>query len=546
MSVYEKIRSLLDIVEVVSDYFPLKKVGNSYTARCPFHPDRTPSFYVSPSRQIFKCFGCGKGGDVIKFVAEYENVSYREAAKLLVERYNLPVSFGDEERETKEYSALRNMELFYKEKLLKSSEAKNFLLKVRKLPPSAVEEFGLGFCGDGFESVSFARKEGIFEILLELKHFYRTADGRFRDFFHGRITIPIKNPLGRVVAFGGRSLSEELKPKYKNSPNSGIFQKEKALFGVDRIKETAKEKGFTILVEGYFDVIRLHSVGLRNAVAPLGTALTVHQARVLKRFAPSAILLFDGDAAGRRAAFEAAKRLLSAGVEPLFCFLPEGEDPDSFVLNYGIKALRRLLEEAKPAHLYLIERAKGAPTDRLEKIASLYKELVESVSDGIKKELLYREFENSLGISLKGKKFGSPLKRFSSGELDPVEVDFLMGLLYLDKDVNLEDFNLSERAKGLAKAILEGRTEHLPSWLFEVDKTELERRFELAKHKLFERKIDLEGLFRELYLLERAIKEGRASREDLIKFSTLMGELNRAQKILYAEFKERLERELKP
>ncbi|NPB05686.1 MAG: DNA primase [Aquificae bacterium] len=544
MSVYDKIRSMLDIVDVVSEYLPLKKVGNSYAARCPFHPDRTPSFYVSPSRQLFKCFGCGKGGDVIKFVAEYENLSYREAAKLLAERYNLPVEFDDEDsREGKYYSALRRVGEFYFELLKRSKEAKSFLLEVRRLPPSAVEEFGLGFAGNGFESVEFARREGIFEALVELKHFYQTVDGRWRDFFHGRITIPIRNPLGRVAAFGGRALRPDQKPKYKNSPNGPTFQKERALFGIDRAREAARQKEELIVVEGYFDVIRLHSAGFRNSVAPLGTGLTVHHARAIKKMAPRAVLLFDGDRAGRKAAFEAAKRLISVGVEPLFCFLPEGEDPDSFVLKNGPRALRELLGRALPAHEYLLERARSLGGERLEALARLYAELVSAVPDPVRRELLVRRFETAVGIPLEGKRKLPTFRRVNPEGLDPAEVDLLLGLLFLEEEADLDGLALSERAKELAQKILNGEAESLPAWLFELDKTDLRRRFELAKKKLFERKLHLEAVFKELWTLEERIKRGEASKEEVLKFSTLLGELNPVQRKLYERFKENLRKE---
>ena len=542
MSLYEKIRFYLDIVEVISEYIPLKRVGNSYAANCPFHPDRSPSLYVSPSKGIWKCFGCGKGGDVIKFVAEYENLSYFEAAKLLIERYNLPIVLENkDEKESEYFKALRLINEFYKNNLTKSVDAKNYLLKVRKIPPSLVESFELGYCGDGYKSVNFARKEKILDQLLELKHFFKTADGRIKDFFYNRITIPIKNPTGKIAAFGGRALSDELKPKYKNSPNSFLFQKEKFLFGLERAKEAVRERNFLLLVEGYFDVIRLHSVGFRNCVAPLGTSFTDHHARVIKKLTGEVILLFDGDTAGKRAAFETAKKLLKANLDVLFAFLPEGEDPDTFVLKGGLKALRELLNEAKPVKDYLIERALNSDLQKVEKIAKVYKEYAKLIPDPIKRELWLKEFRNKVGIPLSKQKTPKVKTLVVPKGWDTAEVGFLLGLLFLEpENVDLEEYYLSLEAKKIAKAILEGEKEKLPDWLLELDTTDLNSRFEVAKRKLLERKLHSEELFKNLYLLEERIKEGKASKEELKRFKLLLGELNKVQRELYRKFKEQL------
>jgi DNA primase len=541
-SPFEEIRRQLDIVEVISEYLPLKRVGNSYSTRCPFHPDDTPSFYVSPSRGIWKCFGCGKGGDVIKFVAEYENISYLEAAKLLAERYNLDVDFGDEhEREHKYHHALRVINGFYREQLIRSSEAKNFLLKERKIPPAAVEEFGLGFAGDGYKAVHFARKEGIFEPLKELKHFYKTAAGTYRDFFHDRITIPIKNILGKFIAYGGRSLKGE-QPKYKNSPNSIIFQKEKTLFGIDRAKELVKGRDYMIIVEGYFDVIRLHISGFGNSVAPLGTAFTEHQARVISKLVPKVVLLFDGDNAGKRAAISAAKVLVKFPVEVFVAFLPSGEDPDSFVLKEGIKALRNLLQSAKPVQFLLLEGVKNSDPRRREAFINIYRDFVKSITDPVKRELWIKDFRDKTGIDLFGKRRKSVTVK---GEpppkgLTPFEVDFLLGLFYLNPEgISLEDIKLSAEARKVAEAILSGaEKEKLPKWLFTADTINLERRFEMALEHLSIEKPLLEETFKELYNLERKIKSGKASAGDMNRYITLIGSLSEGEKNLYRKFKE--------
>ena len=545
MSPFEEIKRQLDIVEVISEYLPLKRVGNSYAARCPFHPDRTPSFYVSPSRGIWKCFGCGKGGDVIKFVAEYENISYFEAAKLLAEHYNLDVDFGQKEEGGRFFRALKLINEFYREQLVNSPQAREFLIKRRRFSPSVVSEYRLGFAGDGYRSVEFAKTEGIFGDLLELKHFYRTSYGKYRDLFHDRVTIPIKNPLGKIVAFGGRTILEgENIPKYKNSPNSVLFQKEKTLFGLDRAKSYVRDKGKIILVEGYFDVIRLHSVGFGNTVAPLGTSVTIHHARVLSKLAPEVVLLFDGDTAGKRAAVESAKKLLKFPVEVSVVFLPPGEDPDTFVLQNGARALRELLSGAKPLREKLLEAIVKAPPGRKETYVNLYRELVKEINDPVRASLWIKEFRDRTGINLFSKRGKiSPIRKVEPPKgLSPHEVDFLLGLFYLNPpDVELENFELSPEAKRIAELILKGEEEEkLPKWLFEMDTLSLERRFQVAKEVLSVDKPLLEETFKTLYLLEEKIKKGEASPDELERYRRILGAMSEGERRLYRLFKNRM------
>ena len=546
MSIFEEIKRQVDIVEVISDYLPLKRVGNSYATRCPFHPDSTPSFYVSPSRGIWKCFGCGKGGDVIKFVAEYENISYLEAAKLLAERYNLDVDFGEQSGEGKYHSALRKINEFYKEELTSSRRAKEFLIKERKFSPSVVKEFGLGFAGDGFKSVEFAKSEGIFEPLLELKHFYRTGYGNYRDFFHDRITIPIRNSISKIVAFGGRTIKGE-NPKYKNSPNSEIFSKERTLFGLDRAKDYTKDRGFLILVEGYFDVIRLQSGGVGNTVAPLGTSLTLHHARIISKLSEKVILLFDGDSAGKRAVIESSKKLLKFPIEVYAVFLPPGEDPDSFVLKNGLRALRELLESAKPLREILLSAILKASPEKREKYVNLYRQLVKEINDPVRADLWIKEFRDRTGINLFGKKRQVPFQKLEiPKDLTPYEVDFLLGLLYLQPQVDLNSVKLSSKARKLAEAIIKGESkEKLPRWLFEIDTLGLEKRFRMAKEVLTIDKPLMEETFKTLLLLEEKIKSGQATAQEISNYRKLLSSLSEGERKLYVKFKEKQKEEFK-
>ncbi len=366
---YEEIRRKVDIVEVLSEYLDLKREGSNYKAVCPFHGDTDPSLSVSPSRQIWKCFGCGKGGDVIKFVSEYEGISYFEAAKLLAQKYGIPVPTTSK---TSPYElALRKVLEFYRENLAKFKYARDYLVKVRQISPEWIEEFRLGFSPTGEALVEFAKREGIFETLRALGHIVEGKRGPI-DIFWKRVTIPIFDAYGRLRGFAGRRM-DDYKPKYLNSKNSEWFSKELALFGIDRAKSYAKDRGRLILVEGFFDVIRLHSLGFGEAVATLGTVLTEGQIKIIRKYAPKVYLIPDGDKSGLKAAIENAKKLFQYGLDPYLVFLPKDVDPDEFLKDKGnIKTFRSSLEKAPHfVKWYLSDFEKLSPPDKESKIRNL-------------------------------------------------------------------------------------------------------------------------------------------------------------------------------
>ena len=382
---YEEVRKRADIVEVLSEYLDLKREGSNYKAICPFHGDTDPSLSVSPSRQIWKCFGCGKGGDVIKFVSEYEGISYFEAAKLLAQKYAISVPTVAKKCSPYEEALLKVLN-FYEENLPKFRYAKDYLLKVRKVPPEWIEEFRLGFSPTGEALVEFAKREGIFETLRVLGHIVDGKRGPI-DIFWKRVTIPIFDIYGRLRGFAGRRM-DDYKPKYLNSKNSEWFSKELVLFGIDRAKSYAKDRGRLILVEGFFDVIRLHSLGFGETVATLGTALTEGQIKIIRKHASKVYLIPDGDKSGLKAAIENAKKLFQYGLDPHLVFLPKDVDPDEFLKNKGnIKTFRDLLEEAPHfVRWYLKQLGKLPMESRVNKLSELIK-LIKQIKDPIKKEL---------------------------------------------------------------------------------------------------------------------------------------------------------------
>jgi DNA primase len=396
---YEEVRKRADIVEVISDYISLKREGSNYKAICPFHGDNDPSLSVSPSRGIWKCFGCGKGGDVIKFVAEYEGISYFEAAKRLAQKYGIPVpTFGNKKRSPYEEALLKVLE-FYRNNLLKSKRAKEYLLKERKVPAGAVEEFRLGFSPSGEALVEFARKEGIFETLRELGYIVDGKRGPI-DLFWNRVTIPIFDNYGRLRGFAGRRM-DNYQPKYLNSKNSEWFSKELALFGIDKARKDIEEKKRAILVEGFFDVIRLHSLGFREAIATLGTALTEGHIKIIRKYTDKVYLVYDGDQSGRKALFQNAKELFKWGLSPYVVFLPEGKDPDEFLKETGnLKTFRELLKRAKHYMELILEKIEALPTEQKEEKLKEVINLLEKVKDPVKKSVWYSELQKKFGISL--------------------------------------------------------------------------------------------------------------------------------------------------
>ena len=400
---YEEVRKNADIVEVISEYLHLKREGSNYKAVCPFHSDTDPSLSVSPSRQIWKCFGCGKGGDVIKFVAEYEGISYFEAAKKLAQKYGVSVpTLGNKKRSRYEEALLKVLD-FYRENLLKSKKAREYLLKERKIPARAVEEFKLGFSPTGEALVEFAKREGIFETLRELGHIVDGKRGPI-DLFWNRITIPIFDAYGRLRGFAGRRM-DDYQPKYLNSKNSEWFSKELALFGIDRAKSYAKDKKRLILVEGFFDVIRLHSLGLGEAVATLGTTLTEGHIRIIKKHTDKVYLVYDGDESGRKALFQNAKELLKWGLSSYVVFLPEGNDPDDFLKERNnLKTFKKLLKNAKHYMELLLENIESLPPEQKEAKLKEVINLIKGIKDPVKRAIWNSEIQKRFKIKLKSSK----------------------------------------------------------------------------------------------------------------------------------------------
>ncbi len=348
----DKIREL-DIVSIISDYIPLKKVGSNYVAKCPFHDDKTPSFYVSPDKKLWKCFGCGEGGNVVKFVAIYENISYKEALLKLNERYKLGIKIKDEEKDESIYSLMREVCEHYHKNLLNSKEAIAYL-KERKISSNTIEEFKIGYA-KAQSLIPFLKEIDALKEYEKTKNLVLYQDGSYSDIFKNRIIIPIFDTKKRVVAFGGRSIDDKaLGPKYINSPESFIFKKSRILFGLSHTKEYISYKDEAIIVEGYFDLIKLYQKGIKNVVAPLGTAITKSHIDIISNYAKNVAILTDSDEAGEASAKKIIKLCLEKGINPRRVLLNDPlsskkyKDPDEFLNEKDPQKLLDLIESTKP------------------------------------------------------------------------------------------------------------------------------------------------------------------------------------------------------
>lgn len=341
----EEIRSHNDIVDVISEYVTLEKSGTSYKAKCPFHTEKTPSFSVSPDKQIFHCFGCGEGGNVISFIMKIENLAFVDALKLLADRVGMILPEKNETIDKERYKKKQIQYLIHTEAAkyfyqnLKKSEIVLRYLKKRNITSKTIIKFGLGFASDNWEDLYHHllskkyTKEEINQsgLIVEKKN----QQGEFYDRFRNRLIFPVFDLTNRVIAFGGRVLDNKL-PKYLNSPETPIFSKGYHLYGLNHAKSNI-EKGQIIIVEGYMDVISLYQYGIKNVVASLGTALTKQQARLLNRYADEVVIAYDGDEAGQKATLRALDILSSVGCRVKVMQLPNGLDPDEYIKKYKIE-----------------------------------------------------------------------------------------------------------------------------------------------------------------------------------------------------------------
>ena len=482
MSARDELLRKIDIVDVISSYIDLKRVGSNYSARCPFHPDDTPSFFVSPSKGIFKCFGCGVGGDAIKFVSLYENISYSEALIKLAKKYNIPIKIKETKKDNKPFHILELVASYYHSALENAPKVIDYL-KSRGVSSKSVQNFMLGYSPSSEDLVSFLKKEGILDAYEKTGNLIKLDEGVYKDLFAGRLIIPIRDEKGNCIAFGGRLLQEG-HPKYINSPESEFFKKRSVVFGLHQAREYIKEMDFAIVVEGYFDVISMHQEGYKNTVAPLGTAFSQDHAKALSKYTKNVVLLFDGDNAGKKAVRLATPYLLSQGINVKVAYLPEGEDPDTMAKK-DKEGLRTLIQNAQDIFQILIEEIKEGKSYALKDFlyyASFVTDVVyqheliklASSASNLSVSLLYEQMPKVQKVEDKEETLG----------LTYNEKVFLLGLMRLGKEEYLKDVVLSPKAMQIAEYILAGDYHMVPEDIKNTKVYDLESAFETSYHLL--------------------------------------------------------------
>lgn len=365
----EQIRAASDIVDVIGGYLPLKRAGGNFTALCPFHKEKSPSFNVNPQKQIFHCFGCHKGGDVFTFVKEYENIGFVDAVRRLAERAKIPIEV-DQNPAAQESRHLKDTLLQIHEQITQrwqsalANEAAGQLardyLAQRGVSEEAVKLFRLGAAPEAWDdTVNWAKSKGHDLAVVEKAGLILKKEGsdRYYDRFRGRLMFPICDEQGRVIGFSGRVLSgDEKTAKYVNSPETPIFTKSKVFFGLDKSKRAILDAGYAIVCEGQLDLIACYMGGVQNIVAPQGTAFTDQHARIIKRYVDEVVLCFDSDEAGQNAAVRSLDSLIASGLAVRVAVVPSPHDPDSFIKANGGEVFRKLIEGAEGFFDYYLGR----------------------------------------------------------------------------------------------------------------------------------------------------------------------------------------------
>jgi len=390
----EQIRAASDIVDIIGAAIPLKRAGANFTALCPFHKEKSPSFNVNPHRQIFHCFGCHKGGDVFTFVRDYENLSFMEAVKRLADRANIPLEFDNQPgqqqaRHLKESLLQMHEQIAQRWQVALTNDAggqiaRDYLAK-RGVSDEAIKLFRLGYAPEAWDdTVNWAKSKGYELPIVEQGGLIirKEETDRYYDRFRGRLMFPICDEQGRIIGFSGRILTgDEKTAKYVNSPETPIFTKGKVFFGLDKSKRAILDAGFVIVCEGQLDLIACFMAGVKNIVAPQGTAFTPDHARMLKRYVEEVVLCFDSDSAGQNAAVRVQDSLLAAGLAVRVATVPRPHDPDSFIKEHGGDAFQQLINSAEGFFDFYLNRLCATNDVQTDKgRLAVVKEMAEAVN----------------------------------------------------------------------------------------------------------------------------------------------------------------------
>jgi DNA primase len=414
----DEIQQRCDITEIISGYLPLKKAGRNFKANCPFHHEKTPSFIVSPDKQIFHCFGCGAGGDVFSFIMKQERMDFPEAVRFLAEKTGVKIQDlkKDEYYKKSYHASLYEVNLlaekYFHQKLLQKNATSTNAFKYlfdRGLTKETINEFKIGLADDQWDGLkSFLLKNNIGnELILRSGLIIKNSQGKQYDRFRNRIIFPISNVQGKRIGFGGRIWQKDQnlsanQAKYINSPENEVYKKNKTLFGFNLAKNFIIQKDYCIVVEGYLDVIVPYQAGIKNLVASCGTAFTAEQARLLKRYTSNVVIIFDSDEAGQEAVLRSLDILLDEGLNVRIVALESGYDPDSYVRKYGAEAFKKLVDDAKSLFDYklglLSEKLDRNIPEHKAKIAQNMLQTIKRMQDPILRSTYIRQLSESLHV----------------------------------------------------------------------------------------------------------------------------------------------------
>ena len=403
------IRESSDILEVISQYVDLKQRGANYFGICPFHDEKTPSFSVAPSKQIYHCFGCNSGGNIFSFIMEYQKTSFPEAIKFIADRYNIKIEFKENDFQSETYSGLYELHniamQLYQDNLF--SEEGNLALKYlyeRGLSEDIIKQFKIGFANDSWDHlVKKVKGKGFTKNQISQSGLFILSEKGVFDRFRSRIMFPIFHPSGKAIAFGGRIFNSDDPAKYLNSPETPLYHKGSIFYGIQATRDSIRKNGFAVLVEGYMDFLKLYQGSVFNVLATSGTAFTKKHVSSLNRITKKVILLFDGDDAGANAVIKAGWTLIKGELDPMVIRPPNGLDPDDWVEKEGGENIIKALSKPEPYINFNIKFHKGEElegADRKEYIIQLAKE-IKNINDGIVRNDLIRIISSKLMIEEK-------------------------------------------------------------------------------------------------------------------------------------------------
>lgn len=405
----KEIKERANIVDIISNYVNLRKSGENFVGLCPFHNEKTPSFTVSEKKGVFHCFGCGAGGDVISFLTRIRNESFNDTIRYLANITGVHLETSTTDKKKNNYYSINELLANYYHSLLFSDpvgrKAFNYLSIERGLTTKTINDYMIGYAPNKWNVVETVLKSHniplsmAYDIGLIVK---KQNSNEYYDKFRGRIMFPIKDYRGRITAFGGRQFDGE-DPKYMNSPDSDIYKKGMSLYGIDIAKQYIDKKGFVLFVEGYMDALVLHQYGFKTAVATTGTAVSIYHINAVSRYTDKIVFLFDGDEAGEKAVIRTIEIMIDSDVEGRFALLPQGFDPDTFVIKYGAEALNKLIYDAKSLFDYYvgssIKNTDNSVPSKLKAINKVFSLLKRIQNSPVKQELYIKRLSELSGIS---------------------------------------------------------------------------------------------------------------------------------------------------